>query len=58
MSVPVKGMVTLTPLKHNHLFCQLSFKLKLCSMYLDRRIKIKVNVIVLRVLNEEYRVSC
>lgn len=52
--VPVKDVVTLPSLKPNCLFCQLSFKSQLCSMYYDRKIKIKVNVFVLRVLNEEY----
>lgn len=54
MSVLVKDMMTLPALKLNRLFCQLSFKLQLCSMYFDRKMKIKVNVLVLRVLNEEY----
>lgn len=54
MSVPVKYMVTLLSLKMNYLFFQLSFKLQLCSVYFDRKAKIKVDVLVLRVLDEEY----
>lgn len=54
MSVPVKYMVTLLSLKMNYLFFQLSFKLQLCSVYFDRKVKIKVDVLELRVLDEEY----